>query len=51
MIDLGEDINIYILDMNEDINMDMVNMEMADLDEDIYHHPPPSPFYDVNSVH
>ena len=48
MIDLDEDINIYILDMNEDINMDMVNMDMADLDEDIY---PPSPFYDVNSVH
>ena len=52
MIDLDEDINIYILDMNEDINMDMVNMDMADLDEDIYPHiPPPSPFYDVNSVH
>ena len=41
MIDLDEDINIYILDMNEDINMDMVNMDMADLDEDIY---PPLPF-------
>ena len=45
MIDLDEDINIYILDMNEDINMDMVNMDMADLDEDIYPHtPPPLPF-------